>query len=236
MSASVFVVIMAALGILIMFAVLRTLLRKDTTQQIEKFRDAAVDQETAVVRSVSDAFGEWLDATQPSWRHNDAVLNPPAEQRQIEYAERKVGRRLPKEMRELYGIANGQVSNSVQNPVFGICVFLPLQEVISLYQQGRLIHAQNSPAERAALDSDVLVDTTETVRAQLVNPLWFPFARSAAGVILAFDEDPNDNGSKGQIIVCGWQQPVRYCLGHSLATVLAAASATGVWPNPEKPA
>jgi cell wall assembly regulator SMI1 len=130
-------------------------------------------------------------------------LPPPATAAAIDEAERRLGRRLPTDLRALYTIADGDAIGYESCYLFQGNAWLPLEGLVAE-------HTERGAGERPWYGWDlewdaVVFDTTptNTVRRCGAHPGWLRFATSEDGNFLAADTAPARNGRPGQIIRTG---------------------------------
>ncbi|MCX5444003.1 SMI1/KNR4 family protein [Streptomyces nigrescens] len=157
----------------------------------------AGDPETAVAR-----FRAYLERRAAILGHRDE-LPPPATAAALDEAERRLGRRLPADLRALYTIADGDGIDYENRYLFQGNAWLSLKSLVAE-------HTDWSAGERPWYGWDlewdaVVFDTTpaDTVRRCGAHPGWLRFATSEDGNFLAIDTDPARNGRPGQLIRTG---------------------------------
>ncbi|MFC9909788.1 SMI1/KNR4 family protein [Streptomyces sp. NPDC127197] len=157
----------------------------------------AGDPELAVAR-----FRAYLERRAAILGHSEE-LPPPATAAAIEEAERRLGRRLPPDLRALYLIADGDDTGHQDRYLFPGNVWLSLKSMVAE-------HTEWGAGERPWYGWDleweaVVFDTTptETVRRCGGHPGWLRFGSSVDGNYLAVDTAPALNGRPGQIIRTG---------------------------------
>ncbi|AVH58068.1 MULTISPECIES: SMI1/KNR4 family protein [Streptomyces] len=157
----------------------------------------AGDPELAVAR-----FRAYLERRAAILGHPDQ-LPPPASAAAIDEAERRLGRRLPADLRALYMIADGDGIGYENRYLFQGNAWLPLKSVVAE-------HTDWSGGERPWYGWDlewegVVFDTTptDTVRRCGGHPGWLRFGTSEDGNFLAVDTDPARDGRPGQVISTG---------------------------------
>ncbi|MDR3036735.1 MAG: SMI1/KNR4 family protein [Kitasatospora sp.] len=129
-------------------------------------------------------------------------LGPPLTTGQIEEAERRLGHRLPDDLRALYLAANG--SDVMANGLWlGHLRWLPLDEAVRAHADwAQYPHRPDPdrPAEVRVMDEPGPLDT---VRRCLNHPGWIPFATADDGNYHAVDLAPAEHGRPGQVIESG---------------------------------
>ncbi|MFI1398969.1 SMI1/KNR4 family protein [Streptomyces sp. NPDC020681] len=129
-------------------------------------------------------------------------LPPPATAAAIDAAERRLGRRLPADLRALYAIADGDGLGYETRGLFRGNTWLSLESLVA----ERTEWASERPWFGWDLEWDsVVFDTTpaNTVRRCGGHRGWVRFATSEDGNYLAVDTDPAQDGRPGQIIRTG---------------------------------
>ncbi|WP_129840270.1 SMI1/KNR4 family protein [Streptomyces sp. RFCAC02] len=125
---------------------------------------------------------------------------PPATPAALDDAERRLGRRLPEDLRALYLVADGDGVDYDHHYLFGDA-WLGLTGMVAAY--GILDQVVSSPWE-LAWDSVVFdADPPDTVRRCGAHPAWLPFASGEDGNYLAVDLSPARDGRPGQVIRIG---------------------------------
>jgi cell wall assembly regulator SMI1 len=126
-------------------------------------------------------------------------LPPPAGEAAVAETERRLGRRLPADLRALYALADGDGDRGL----FNGDAWLP---VAAIAQE----HTPWGPSERPWFGWDLEWDAVvfdaapaETVRRCGGHPGWLRFATRYDGNFLAVDTVPARNGRPGQVIVTG---------------------------------
>jgi cell wall assembly regulator SMI1 len=160
----------------------------------------AGDPELAVAR-----FRAYLERRAAILGHPDE-LPPPATAAEIDEAERRLGRRLPADLRALYLIADGDSIDYETRALFRGNSWLSLQSLVA----ERTEHSVWGPGERPWFGWDLEWDAvvfdatpTDTVRRCGGHPGWLRFATSEDGNFLAVDTAPAREGRPGQIIRTG---------------------------------
>ncbi|MEX2980960.1 SMI1/KNR4 family protein [Streptomyces sp. C36] len=129
-------------------------------------------------------------------------LPPPATAAAIDEAERRLGRRLPPDLRALYTIADGDGVGHEHRYLFQGNAWLPLESLVAEHTEG----AGERPWYGWDLEWDAVVfDATpaDTVRRCGGHAGWLPFATGEDGNYLAVDTAPARAGRPGQIIRTG---------------------------------
>ncbi|MFF4342605.1 SMI1/KNR4 family protein [Kitasatospora sp. NPDC001540] len=133
---------------------------------------------------------------------HERPLGPPLTSGQIAEAERRLGHRLPDDLRALYRVANG--SDVMANGLWlGYLRWLPLDEVVRAHADwARYPHRPDHtrPDEACAMDEN---GPLGTVRRCLNHPGWIPFATADDGNHHAVDLAPAEHGRPGQVIESG---------------------------------
>ncbi|MFJ8083250.1 SMI1/KNR4 family protein [Streptomyces sp. NPDC096205] len=130
-------------------------------------------------------------------------LPPPATAAELDEAERRLGRRLPADLRALYLIADGDGIGYEHHYLFSNCAWLSLKSLVAEHTEWQ---AGERPWYGWDLEWEAVVfDTTpaETVRRCGGHPGWLRFATSEDGNFLAVDTAPARLGHPGQIIRTG---------------------------------
>ncbi|WP_329124658.1 SMI1/KNR4 family protein [Streptomyces sp. NBC_01465] len=129
-------------------------------------------------------------------------LPPPATAAEIDEAERRLGRRLPADLRALYEIADGSMGDE-ERYLFEGNAWLPLD---SLRSESDEWEGGQRPWFGWDLEWDAVVfdaAPADTVRRCGAHPGWLNFATRSDGNYLAIDMDPARSGRPGQIIYTG---------------------------------
>ena len=180
---------------------------------------------------VEVAWTHWLKALEAKGVAARSLVRPGASDQQIVEIEAHIGARLPKDVRDLYLLADGQVdifkveevpAGKVVAPLFGGYEFNTLVEVAFHWSSWREIRDQSTPDELANdFDSHVEVRGSDPVRKLYTHAAWIPFATDGGGNSLALDLDPAPGGTRGQVIVIGSDEDVRRVLAPGIAAFLA---------------
>lgn len=183
-------------------------------------------------KTLRQAWAAWLSALEHKGVEARAVLRPGATEEQVVELEAAVGSRLPKDVRDLYLLADGQedifkiedVPRGRQlAPLFGGYEFNSLEEVAFHWLSWREIREQSTLEELdATYNVHVDVRAGDPVRKAYTHAAWIPFATDGGGNSLAIDLDPAPGGERGQIIVIGPDEDTRRVLASGLAPFLAA--------------
>jgi len=174
----------------------------------------------------------------------EAYLMPPATETQIIAVEEQIGYRLPEDLRELYKIANGQLSmfdddislsdaGSGQRwaPMFGHYDFLPLEKALQQYEF--YLEMYTSDKEFTTKYYQANPDKTyepivwevregDSVDEAGWNPKWFTFAGSDANYY-SVDMDPPHGGAPGQVVLHGADEHVLQVVGQSVTDMMEQA-------------
>ncbi|MFD8542486.1 SMI1/KNR4 family protein [Streptomyces sp. NPDC059649] len=157
----------------------------------------AGDPELAVAR-----FRAYLERRAAILGHPDE-LPPPATVAALDDAERRLGRRLPADLRALYLIADGDGIGYENRYLFQGNAWLPLKSLIA---EDTDWQAGERPWYGWDLEWDAVVfdaAPTDTVRRCGSHPGWLRFATGEDGNFLAVDTAPARDGHPGQIIRTG---------------------------------
>src|SRR5262249_37617857 len=130
-------------------------------------------------------------------------LPPPATAAAIEEAERRLGHRLPSDLRALYRIAEGDGIGYENRYLFQGNVWLPLQSMVAEQTEWG---TGERPWYGWELEWDAVVfapTPTDTVRRCGGPPGWLCFGSGEDGNFLAVDTVPARDGRPGQIIQAG---------------------------------
>ncbi|MFF2849778.1 SMI1/KNR4 family protein [Streptomyces sp. NPDC058001] len=175
----------------------------------------AGDPELAVAR-----FRTYMERRAAIMGHPEE-LPPPATPAAIDEAERRIGRRLPADLRALYAIADGDAVGFESRYLFHDSSWLSLKRLVAEYSEWG---AGERPWFTWELEWEAVVfDATpaDTVRRCGGHPGWLRFATSEDGNYLAVDTDPAREGHPGQIIRTGrdYDDGPHY-LGDSITSLL----------------
>lgn len=130
-------------------------------------------------------------------------LPPPVAAASIDEAERRLGYRLPADLRALYAIADGDGTGYRDRCLFGGSVWLPLEHLVTEHTE---LDAGERPWDGWDLEwLAVVFDAipADTVRRCGGHPGWLRFASSEDGNFLAVDMAPARHGRPGQVIGTG---------------------------------
>ncbi|WP_051817768.1 SMI1/KNR4 family protein [Kitasatospora sp. NRRL B-11411] len=129
-------------------------------------------------------------------------LGPPLTPGQIEEAERRLGHRLPDDLRALYLAANG--SDVMANGLWlGHLRWLPLDEVVRAHAHWAQYPHRPDPDRPDLVRVMDEPGPLDTVRRCLNHPGWIPFATADDGNYHAVDLAPAEHGRPGQVIESG---------------------------------
>ncbi|MGN7762966.1 SMI1/KNR4 family protein [Paenibacillus sp. 22594] len=130
------------------------------------------------------------------------LLNPAAEEAEINHAESMMNCRFPDDFRQLYMKHNGEGEQ-----VFGVMAgfsWMALQSVTASWR-GR----QNSGC-------DIISGKPDAVQEGEYRKGWVPFAEDGGGSFLVMDLEPGVKGSYGQIITLDRNSNISYVISESL--------------------
>ncbi|MFD0562205.1 SMI1/KNR4 family protein [Kitasatospora saccharophila] len=129
-------------------------------------------------------------------------LDPPLTPGQIEEAERRLGHRLPDDLRALYRVANG-CDVMADGLWLGSLRWLPLDEAVRAH--ANWARHPHRPDLDQPTDVRVMAEPgpPDTVRRCLNHPGWIPFATADDGNYHAVDLAPAEHGRPGQVIESG---------------------------------
>ncbi|MFE4449605.1 SMI1/KNR4 family protein [Streptomyces sp. NPDC056796] len=157
----------------------------------------AGDPELAVAR-----FRAYMERRAAVLGHPEK-LPPPASAAAIDEAERRLGRRLPEDLRALYALADGDRTGPRPGYLFQGSTWLPLEHLVTA---STAYGAAEQPWAGWGLEWDAVIldaDPAETVRRCGGHPGWLRFASGEDGNYLAVDMAPARHGRPGQIIRTG---------------------------------
>ncbi|MEU6809040.1 SMI1/KNR4 family protein [Streptomyces sp. NPDC046831] len=157
----------------------------------------AGDPEAAVAR-----FRDYLERRAAILGHPEE-LPPPATAAAIEEAERRLGHRLPPDLRALYLVADGDGIGHENRYLFRNNAWLSLESMVAERTEWG---ADERPWYGWDLEWDAVVFDTapaDTVRRCGGHPGWLRFGSSEDGNFLAVDTAPARDGRPGQIIRTG---------------------------------
>ncbi len=149
----------------------------------------------------------------------DPLLNPPATDAQLDAAERHLGRRLPPDVRALYGLHDGQVQPTAADPrwaagLVGGAALLPLDGVLFHWDQWAGFEADSDLDEGAGSEPEGFVRTKYSLRG------WVPLTHDGGGNHVGVDLDPDVRGTAGQVMVFGRDDEHHRVLAPSLLSYL----------------
>lgn len=149
-----------------------------------------------------------------------ASLKLGASERQIEDLERRIGIRLPDQVRVLYRWHNGQSDETSSIGLFFGLPFLPIDRVIQHWDfECRTLNGSTSDEldEWAKGYSCLPAGTIQRV---VMNRSWVPLADDSAGSYLGLDFNPDVHGSVAQVISFGGREPIRVRAAENIANFL----------------
>lgn len=131
-----------------------------------------------------------------------------ATEKQIKVFEEKFDITIPEDMKELYHYKNGSQwfyllfpnDNYGRDFNYRLLSLEEIEEQKKYFQNKDVLLAEFYSYEDE--EDSTLQEKMEDnrVKPYLQNKMWFPFAKTPAGINLMMDFDPNDNGDYGQII------------------------------------
>ncbi|MFD6280028.1 SMI1/KNR4 family protein [Streptomyces sp. NPDC060209] len=130
-------------------------------------------------------------------------LPPPATPAAVDEAERRLGHRLPADLRALYMLADGDCADLEPRYLFQGNTWLSLEHLVTASTG---YGAAEQPWSGWGLEWDAVIfdaDPAETVRRCGGHPGWLRFASGEDGNYLAVDTAPARDGRPGQIIRTG---------------------------------
>jgi cell wall assembly regulator SMI1 len=143
-------------------------------------------------------------------------LAPGADEAALDALAHRTGLALPDDFRALYRGHDGQ--RGVAPGLFFGLRFLPTDEAGEEWHRwGSLLQGDPSLVETIT----VTAQPEGAVQAVYATPEWLPFASDGAGNHLAVDLAPGPDGTPGQVIAFGADEPVRRVLAPSARDFLA---------------
>ncbi len=140
------------------------------------------------MRPLWSRVDSWLEANAPDMLGS---LLPGATDKQIRAAEAALGIDFPEDVKESYGIHNGQ--NDLGAPLMGEWQLLSLKDMVRQWKIMKKLVASGTFAESQARP-------VGAVKADWYNLKWIPVAYNGAGDLRCVDLDPPSRGKAGQIV------------------------------------
>ncbi|MFG2846659.1 SMI1/KNR4 family protein [Kitasatospora sp. NPDC048296] len=164
------------------------------------------DQEAGTAAPVGDPalavarFRTYLER-RAEIRSRPDQLPPPAPESAIEEVERRIGHRLPADLRALYRIADGDAVGHDPCHLIGTYGWLSLESMVAVRERLRtpFWYSWELGWDWVVFDAD----PPNTVRRCGGHPAWLPFATGEDGNYLAVDLAPARDGRPGQVIRIG---------------------------------
>ncbi|MGI2329089.1 SMI1/KNR4 family protein [Planococcus sp. YIM B11945] len=151
--------------------------------------------------------------------HFGSFLNEPASVEEIGKVEQEIGVDFTEELKELYRIHNGELSEG-PGLFFGMA-FLSLTAMLNEWR----FSSETADAELAHEIPSYSVPA-EVIKERYSNKKWLPIAHDYGGNFLAVDLDPGPKGVYGQIINYGRDEEVKYVVAYSVKDLLEFISKT----------
>lgn len=125
-------------------------------------------------------------------------VNDGATTKEIDELEKEVGFELPKSLKRLLQIANGE--GRIKLKILGLF----------FSSTHRIIHDLNFFKDSPVVEPEVGLYQEKMVKPDLYNVKRIPFATDESGIYLCVDFDPDENGTYGQVVYlpCAESEPV----------------------------
>lgn len=140
-------------------------------------------------------------------------LNAPATDSEIAAFEKKLGHKLPVELRQLYKIHNGE-SDEV-GLFFGL-PFLSLEAAMREWE----VWASIANEGESSLDTNISSVPDNHIKENYANKNYIPFIEDFGGNNIGIDLDPGAKGMKGQVINFGRDEEMRFVVAENLSDFL----------------
>lgn len=154
---------------------------------------------------IKAALRDQLPELERSWR-------PPAALEAIVEAEQALGVRLPDEVRQLYGLHDGQEEDG-PGLFFGL-PFLPLEQMVAEWQSWA------SLADEYADEGWHYSVPAGWIQERYIHLPWVPISKDWGGNHLGVDMGPGEHGVTGQMINFGRDEETKYVIAESLGELL----------------
>ena len=159
--------------------------------------------------TVTELWTQWQAFLTANLPETAARLRPPAPAQALAELEAQRGIELPTDVRELYGLHDGELDEEdslVDGAFFGL-YFLPLDRMSVTGGTEEMPDSTSYPPG--------------AVRAYDTHRRWFPLGHDGGGNFIGFDLDPAENGTVGQIINFGRDETDKFVMAPSLREFLA---------------
>lgn len=137
---------------------------------------------------------------------------------ELDEFETAIGQKLPIDVRESYLIHNGQndpIDYYVTGLVFGMPI-MNLSEVLREWQNWRKLDPINDEIKEEFTSSA----PEGAIRPDYTNPGWIPLTFDGGGNHIGIDLAPDRNGTRGQVIIFGCDEKIKYVIANSWRALL----------------
>lgn len=122
---------------------------------------------------------------------------------------------LPKNMKELYSLCNGDNDQFIAGSILGM-KFLSLDKVWMEWNTQKELLSTLSITYLQNLNEYCTSIEPKKIKCQYINTKWVPIADDSGGNFIGIDLDPDENGQKGQIINFGRDENEKFVIANSL--------------------
>ena len=141
-------------------------------------------------------------------------LNPPATSQQINEVASQLPFDFPDELEQLYSVYNGEANER------GLFFGFPLISLETAFDEWQML-AGLASEDFSDVDEDIVSIPKGHIKKNYANVSYFPFSRDRGGNYIVVDLDPDEKGTKGQIVNVGSDEDTRYVIAPSLDDFLA---------------
>ena len=141
-------------------------------------------------------------------------LSPPATPGQLDEVASQLPFAFPDELKQLYSVHNGEANER------GLFFGLPFISLEAAFDEWQLL-ADLSTDDFSDIDRNIVSVPKKHIKKNYMNMHYFPISRDGGGNYLGVDLDPDEKGTKGQIINLGSDENTRYVIAPSLEDFLA---------------
>jgi internalin A len=174
---------------------------------------------TKTKKSITELWGNMLNLLETKYHGISTYLNPPVKESELDSVEKRMGFKLPEELRELYLCNNGQGDN-VMGILSGLD-FLPLEELYIQWDIWRVLKEGATEEQMKVLSGFCTSFPPHTVKKIYTNTRWIPLTHDGGGNHIGIDLDPDRKGTTGQIINFGRDEGDKFVIATDLGDYLA---------------
>lgn len=143
----------------------------------------------------------------------DFKFNSPANLKEVSQWEMVLKQELPEELLELYKIGNGQAEDG--------------QSIIKGFSLMPIVNAAREWQKADNMIAKIKIPNTAkgSVKQEIWNTKWIPFASDPGGNFLCIDLDPEKGGHAGQVIAVYFEAGIREVISPSVKEYFSQAEA-----------